>query len=975
RRSLALAWSAGLFGGGLALAIGAGWPVAWQPFLLIGLFLALLDGFAVRDNGGQPLSLAGVVLLTAALHYGPSMAVPLALVSGLLIKPPRVWSGWVEFVGRRLAESGGRAIGLWLMLALVAALPPALTFIGLIIGYVSLLQLARTVFALLWIGRAATLNRLRALTPDVLLIEVVPLPLAILGEAILNAFAWPLIALAMAGLLGSAILLRRGSRSLGQQRRVVAELGQINAISRAIIRAELDVDALCDLIYTEATKVVDTRNFRLGLFDGKQFELKVRVLEGEREPPLTVTLHEDQGIVGWMRRTGRSLLVEDFLVEMDQLPARPSYQAEQPPRSGIYIPLLAGDDVLGTLSIQSLEPHAFDTEDLRLLSLIADQAAIAIAKARAYDAARRRAAQLATISEVSRQATAILELDRLLPSVVRRIRASFGYYQVHIFTVDPLTQELIFRASTNPHSPFWQRQGERLAPGVGIVGHVASTGEPMLINDVRDELRFIPDQADTQAELAVPLRVGSQIIGVLDVQSDRYDAFDENDFFVLQTLADQIAIAIESANLFTAQQEEAWVLNALLQSAENVARTTELDHLLELLVRLPAMLVGSERAICLLWDREDFAWTVEAAWDATGAGQALSWRKLPVQGGDTAPLDQLRTGGEARVLGEDARRDLLALARSVPGDDGALLALPLTARAVTLGVLLLDRIGPHAAWLPRQITIAAGIAGQAAAAIESAIYALEKAAHERLEQEITVAREIQTSLLPEREPQIAGWEIAASWESARQIGGDFYDFWQLPGTGERELGFVIADVSDKGVPAALFMALARSLVRAAALDGTSPAVAMERANRWIVRDSQSCMFVTLFYAVLDPASGTLRYTCAGHNPPLLYRAASGAIEPLRTPGIALGVLDEITLIEAETALEPGDVLLCYTDGVTEAVNNAMEEWGVPRLSATITANAGRPAQTLVDAVLAGVQGHAEGRPPFDDVTLVVIKRT
>jgi serine phosphatase RsbU (regulator of sigma subunit) len=187
------------------------------------------------------------------------------------------------------------------------------------------------------------------------------------------------------------------------------------------------------------------------------------------------------------------------------------------------------------------------------------------------------------------------------------------------------------------------------------------------------------------------------------------------------------------------------------------------------------------------------------------------------------------------------------------------------------------------------------------------------------------------------------------------------------------LGFVVADVSDKGIPAAMFMALSRSLVRAAALDGSSPSVALGRANRWITRDSESAMFVTLFYGILQPATGALRYACAGHNPPLLYRAADGTVTELTTPGIALGVLEDVLLGEDEVTLEEGDILICYTDGVTEAINGAEEPFGVPRLIEVVEANHAASAPELVTAINGALLRFTE-RPPFDDLTLVVIKR-
>ena len=969
RQTLALLWAFVVFLGGIFFLVL--WPFEAQEWLFVGLaalVLFTLDAVGVRDRTRQPLSMVGVVLLVIALVQPAGTVIWLAFCSGLLIKPPRTWTHWSEVVLRRMLEAGARSIPLGCALVLVGATDSLLAFLLLLLFYVCGIYFIRWIFTTLWEANRRLEGSLKRWFIPSLFIEVLPLPLALVGAEIVRLMPWPLVTLAAAGLIASAIMIRRSIRSLGQQRRTLAELGQINAISRAIIRAELDVDALCNLIYVEASKIVDTRNFRLGLFNGRTFELKVRIQEGIRQPALVVQLNDDEGIIGWMRRTGRSLLIHDFEVEMEHLPARPTYQAEDPPRSGVYIPLLTGDEVIGTISIQSREPNVFDTEDLRILSLIADQSATAIDKARAYNAARRRAAQLATISEVSRQITAILDLDRLLPSVVQLIRSSFGYYHVQLFTLDSETTELVFRASTNPDSAFWRKQGQRLAPGAGIIGQVARTGELMLVNDVRHEPNFIQDQVGIASELAIPLRVGTHLIGVLDVQSEQLAGFDENDIFVLQTLADQIAIAIDSANIFAEQQAEAWVLNALLQSAENIAWINNLEEVLDLGVRLPGMLLGCKRVLCLLWHKDVQAWQIAASWgfDVLPLSADIQAEAM------LASLDLLRKSGEAQILDDQQQQTFVRHELFATQAPGALLALPLTARATTLGMMVLEQSGTR--WLKRQITIATGIAGQIAAAIEGALLAQAEAERYHLEQEINVARELQTSLLPLHPPQLEGWDLAAVWRSARQVGGDFFDFWRFhSGPAAGQLGFVIADVSDKGVPAALFMALSRSLVRAAALDGTSPARAMERANRWIVRDSQASMFVTLFYGILDPYTGLLRYTCAGHNPPILYRAATQQIETLRTPGIALGVLDEINLFEAETTLEPADVLLCYTDGVTEAVNDALDEWGVDALVATIQQQAHLPTEGLVQSIIDQVAEHAGERSPFDDITMVAIK--
>jgi serine phosphatase RsbU (regulator of sigma subunit) len=149
---------------------------------------------------------------------------------------------------------------------------------------------------------------------------------------------------------------------------------------------------------------------------------------------------------------------------------------------------------------------------------------------------------------------------------------------------------------------------------------------------------------------------------------------------------------------------------------------------------------------------------------------------------------------------------------------------------------------------------------------------------------------------------------------------------------------------------------------------------MERANRWITRDSESGMFVTLFYGVLDPVSGKLRFTSGGHNPPLHFRAADASFAELRAPGIALGVLEEIRLSEADAAMAPGDLLVCYTDGVTEAIDEAQEEFGVERLRGLIARHRDATPAELIAAITEAVSRHSQGQPPFDDVTLVVLKR-
>jgi len=242
----------------------------------------------------------------------------------------------------------------------------------------------------------------------------------------------------------------------------------------------------------------------------------------------------------------------------------------------------------------------------------------------------------------------------------------------------------------------------------------------------------------------------------------------------------------------------------------------------------------------------------------------------------------------------------------------SILCVPLTIRDKILGVVYVDNRLQIDIFAQPDLELLTAIASSAAIAIENArLYqlAVEKG---RMERELQVAREVQTSLLPRETPQIPGWEFAACWHPAREVAGDYYDFVPLGGG---KLGLVIADVSDKGMPAALFMALTRSIVRASVSHASSPAAAIAHANRLICADASDGMFITLFYALLDPATGEFTYVNAGHNPPLLC-GPNGRLTELTLTGMALGVLTDSQFEEHTARLDPDDFILLYTDGVT-----------------------------------------------------------
>jgi serine phosphatase RsbU (regulator of sigma subunit) len=247
---------------------------------------------------------------------------------------------------------------------------------------------------------------------------------------------------------------------------------------------------------------------------------------------------------------------------------------------------------------------------------------------------------------------------------------------------------------------------------------------------------------------------------------------------------------------------------------------------------------------------------------------------------------------------------------------------------------------------------------------------------ERLLAEFDVARRAQERLLPDATPTVPGFEIAAVCRPAREVGGDLYDFIQFP---DGRLGIVVADVSGKGVPASLYMTLTKGLLASVSENHDEPAAILREVNLHLYQASRKKIFVTLLYGILDPATRQFTYARAGHNPPVWWSAAEGKTRMLSAPGIGLGLnagrLFDRTLQVEQIALEPRDLLILYSDGITEAMNERLEEYGEERLRMVASHSDGRRAESTRDALLKDVSAFLGRMAPQDDQTLIVVKAT
>jgi GAF domain-containing protein len=439
-----------------------------------------------------------------------------------------------------------------------------------------------------------------------------------------------------------------------------------------------------------------------------------------RERGLRIKVGEE-GIIGWVAGAGQPLLVNDVSQEprffFDEL--IPDTKAE------LAVPLKIGQRVIGVLDVEAAKVNAFDPDDVFVLQTLADQVAIAVENARLYQAERKRATQLAVVNQVARQAASILDLDQLLKTMVTAIRRGFDYYNVAIFLLDEAASEVKMRAIAGGFEDI-AASDYRQAVGVGLIGWTVQNGQPLLVNDVSQDQRYISgflEEALTRSELCVPLQLAGQIIGVFDVQDTRLNAFDETDLLAMSILADQIAVAIENARLYEKIHEHAAQLAEKVHSLEAVRQVSSLasslldpDHILSTVVEQMVRLFGVDHSGVLLFDQAYTCGRVAAEYPSTGAMD----EQFPVQGYPAAeriiaqPQPLLIEDTQSAPLMTPVRETMRRL------DIRSMLILPLMVKGQVVGSIGLDAVGKPRSFSTDEIELAQTIANQVAIAIENA---------------------------------------------------------------------------------------------------------------------------------------------------------------------------------------------------------------------------------------------------------------
>ena len=551
-----------------------------------------------------------------------------------------------------------------------------------------------------------------------------------------------------------------------------------------------------------------------------------------------------------------------------------------------------------------------------------------------------------------------LDLDTTLRRVAEVVRKVIDYEIFAILLLNEKTQELRFRFQIGYPPEFAERT--RIKVGEGVTGIAAQSRQPVLIDDVRTDSRYIEGIPNVCSELAIPLITKNRVIGVIDIEAREPGAFTEEHQKILTLVASRMAAGIENAQLYTRTTKQARILLLLNEIARELTSILNLDELLGRIAELVRRLIDYQMFSILLVD---------------SSGEKLQHRfslrfnenihlkhDIPLGRG----LVGAAAGSKQAVLVPDVSKDPRYVQANP--ETKSELAVPLIYKSKVVGVLDLEhtRRGFFTEEHSRTMTT---LAAQIAIALENArLYEEIERQERRLERDLSLARELQSRLLPQSNPKMAHLDVAAKFVPARTIGGDLYDF--IPYSMSR-LGIVIGDVSGKGAPAAIYAALVSGIIRSHAPIEPAPAEMLSAVNLSLAERRIEAQFVSIIYAVWDDAHRTLTVSNSGLPRPVYVHGGKNQV--IEATGLPLGLFDEAEYDEFEFRMKPGDMFVLFSDGILDARNRKGELFGRGRVEKLIAECASESAARVVDSIFKAVAEHSAGVETFDDQTVVVIR--
>jgi len=569
---------------------------------------------------------------------------------------------------------------------------------------------------------------------------------------------------------------------------------------------------------------------------------------------------------------------------------------------------------------------------------------------------------LTTLFDLGREVTAVLDLDDLLRQIPRLIGRLISFEAFAVYLLDERRGEL--RSAYTVGYPTEDTVRRKL--GTGLLGVAVSTEQPVLVNDLQADPRYLEIVPGMNSEIVVPLIHKARPIGALNILSRNRNQFAIGDVAIVRQFGAHVAVALVNARLFDRSRRDAEAFETLAEIGREVASVLDVDELFSRIAQLTKRVIDYRTFGILLVNEE----------------RGELEMKLAVQYGEKVEVPRVRLGeglvGYAAlhreaVLVPDVSQDPRYI-KLVP-DVRSELAIPLLIQDRCIGVVDLE--SPELdAFSKRDVEILTLLASQAAVALENArLYEAVRANEERLEKELRFAQRVQTALLPAGPPKrLKGVEVAAAFAPAREVGGDFHDYLS-----PESHTLVVGDVSGKGVPAALYGAFAAELVRGRTFrrrylpDRSSPAGVLSSVNTILQQRQLEEYYCTLCYTVFDLKRRVL--TLANSGLPYPIRCSSEGCAQIELPGVPLGSFQGSTYDEVTFALHAGDLFVLCTDGVFEAMNGDGQEFTAARLLEVVGGLRDQPASRVVEGVFAAVHAWRGETPPNDDMTAVAVRIT
>ncbi|HKV24000.1 MAG TPA: GAF domain-containing SpoIIE family protein phosphatase [Candidatus Acidoferrum sp.] len=565
---------------------------------------------------------------------------------------------------------------------------------------------------------------------------------------------------------------------------------------------------------------------------------------------------------------------------------------------------------------------------------------------------------IATLAEIGEQVNSSLDLDEVLAKSAALIKRHIDYEIFGVLMLEGDGKFLKHRFSIG--YPKELAENLRIPIGQGITGTAAATGHSVRVSDTSKDSRYINAIESVRSELAVPLMLRGKCVGVLDIQSGHLNYFTREQQSILTLLASRLAVAIENARLFERVRTQAETLLLLNEVGRETSSILDVEELLRRAAEQIKRVIDYQILSIMLYDED----------------QKVFRHRVDVKHGQRVQ-GKMRVAASEGIVGAAASLKEAVLVPDVTSDPRYLLvnpetrselAIPMLHKGKVIGVLDLE--SPQINYFTQDhVQTLSILAANLAVSLENArLYEQVARDESRLERDLQAAKRIQGALLRSVPTEDFGLDMAARYLSAREVGGDLYDFLRY---GPQQLGIALGDVSGKGTAAALYGAVAIGIMRSLTPQKLQPAELLKQMNQTVGERRIEGRFMTMCFATWQKGRSKLRVANAGQSQPLLYK--DGRCGKVELTGFPLGIFEDVSYDEWGVTLAPGDILVFHSDGVTETINSEGQFFGNERLRLLIEKHNALSAGQIADLIFQEVDWFSDGAPLADDRTLVVLK--